>query len=98
MHRPRRCTSVSTSTQPLPETNEVGIQTKETNLCDFDREDLLELLREIVVMPRQHLDTVMRKIEKELVQPEVSYNRMLKHVHRFSAMEVCIDIQWRSVI
>lgn len=96
MNRPSRVTSkVSTATQHSlspPETTEVGSQTKEMSLRDFDREDLLELLREIVVMPRQHLESVMEEIEKELVHPDVSYNRMLKHVHKFSAMEVPIEL------
>lgn len=77
---------------PQPEVAEVGIQTRESrtsNMCELDREDLLELLRELLVTPRQHLDSVMELIEKELSQPDVCYNKMLKHVHEYSAIDVC---------
>lgn len=79
--------SVQHSESP-PKTAEVAIQTMEASIRDYDREDLLELLRELVVTPRQHLDAVMEQIEKDLCQSDVSYNKMLKDVHKFSAMEV----------
>ena len=71
-----------------PETAETGIQTKEANLKDYDREDLLELLKELVITPRQHLDHVMELLEKDLDEPEISYNKMLRHVHSLSVAEV----------
>ena len=61
-------------------------------MCDVDREDLLELLRELVVTPRRHLDSVMELIEKELSQPDVSYNKMLRFVHEFSAIDVRVCV------
>lgn len=71
------------------DTVEIGIQTKESSIREMDREDLMELLRELVVTPRQHLDSVMELLENELLQPDVNYNKMLRHVHDFSSMEVC---------
>lgn len=91
MNRPtsKKVSTASQHSQSLPQTTaEAGVQTKETSVHDFDRDDLLELLREIVVMPRQHLDSAMERIEMELGQPDVSYKKMLRHVHKFSAMEV----------
>lgn len=76
---------------PQPDVTEVGIQTRESrnsNMSELDREDLLELLRELVVTPRQHLDSVMELIEKELSLPDISYNKMLRHVHEYSAIDV----------
>ena len=70
------------------DTAEIGIQTRESSIRDMDREDLMELLRELVVTPRQHLDSVMELLENELSQPDVNYNKMLRHVHDYSAIEV----------
>lgn len=84
----KNAASKSVQHSEWPETAEIGIQTRETSVRDLDREDLLELLRELVVTPRQHLDSVMELIEKELSRPDVSYNKMLRHVHEFSAIDV----------
>ena len=80
-----------------PDVTEIGIQTKESkssNMSDLNREDLLELLRELVVTPRQHLDSVMELIEMELSQPDISYNKMLRHVHEYSAIDVRLLSTW----
>ncbi len=94
MSRPTKVATATKSVQHscLPETADAGNQTRESSIRDYDREDLLELLRELVVTPRQNLDTVMEQIEKELCEPDVSYNRMLKQVHKFSAMEVRVAL------
>lgn len=86
--------SINTATKSIehavshPETADTGMQTKDGEMQDRDRGDLLELLRELVVTPRQHLDHVMDQLEKDLDEPEISYNKMLRHVHKLSAAEV----------
>jgi hypothetical protein len=74
----------------------MGIQTKRGSPQDMDREDLLELLRELVVTPRQHLDHVMEQLEKDLAEPDVSYDKMLRHVHRYSTevMQRTCAVTW----
>ena len=105
MRKPTKPSTVSTANKSvqhsdLPATTETSIQTsiqtKESNIRDIDREDLLEFLRELVVMPQQHLDSVMEKIEDELGKPDVNYSKMLRHVHKYSAMEVRRSSMTRS--
>ena len=72
------------SDSDLYETTDSAIQTRDDEVQQ--REDLLELLRELVMTPRKYLDAVMEMIEKELCQPDVSYNKMLKQVLQYSAI------------
>ena len=82
--------SSASSSASISEPLEIGVQTKDTNIRDQDKEEFLELLKELVVIPRKHLDTVMALIKQELAKPDVNYSWMLKLVHEYTAIEVSL--------
>ena len=49
---------------------------------------MLELLRELVVTPRNHLDSLLTLLGGELSKPDINYSKMLRYVHEYTDLEV----------